>query len=99
MENSVRVIARIIAKPGTGERVRSVLSNLVEPTRQESGCINYELLQNSQDSDELVLLEEWETQAALDSHTIASHTQTAEAEVEEFLQQVPPDVRIYRTIA
>ena len=99
MKNSVRVVARITAKPGTGEHVKSVLRNLVEPTRQESGCIRYELLQNSQDSDELVLLEEWEDQAALDNHTAASHTQAAEAEVEEFLQQLPPDVRIYQTIA
>lgn len=98
MKNSIRVIARIITKPGTGDRVKSVLSDLIEPTRQELGCISYELLQNSQDSDELVLLEEWEDRTALDSHTAASHTQNAEAQVKEFLKQVPPDVRVYQTI-
>ena len=46
-----------------------------------------------------MLLEEWESKAALDSHTAASHTKDAEAKVEQYLQQVPPDVRIYQTIA
>ena len=99
MKDSVRVIARITAKPGTEDRVKSVLSNLVEPTRQESGCLHYELLQNSENSAEFVLLEEWENAAALDNHTAAPHTQEAETQVKDWLQQVPPDVRIYRTVA
>ena len=99
MENLIKVIARITAKPGTEDRVKSVISSLVEPTRQEAGCLHYELLQNSQDPSEFVLIEEWEDRAALDSHTAASHTKKAEAEVEDFLKQVPPDVRLYRTVA
>ena len=99
MEDPIRVIARITAKPETEDKVKSVLSSLVEPTHQEPGCLHYELLQNYQDPSEFVLIEEWENQAALDSHTAASHTQKAEAEVEDFLKQVPPDVQMYRTIA
>lgn len=99
MKDPIRIIARIIAKSGTEDEVKSVLSSLVEPTHQESGCLHYELLQNFQDPSEFVLIEEWESQAALDSHTAASHTQKAEAEVEDFLKQIPPDVQMYRTIA
>ena len=99
MEAPIRVVARITVKPGKEDQVKSALSSLVEPTRQESGCLHYELLQNSSDSAEFVLLEEWETQAALDSHSAASHTKTVEAAVENFLKQVPPDVRLYQTIA
>ena len=98
MKKSIRVIARITVKPGTEDRVKSVLSNLVKPTREESGCLHYELLQNDKDSKEFVLLEEWSDRAALDSHTAASHTKKAESEVEDWLQQVPPDVQIYQTI-
>ena len=98
MQDAIRVVARIIAKPGTEDRVKSVLSNLVKPTRQESGCLGYELLQNSENSAEFVLLEVWKNKAALDSHTAAPHTQKAETQVEDWLQQVPPDVRIYQTV-
>ena len=98
MKKSIRVIARITVKPGTEDRVKSVLSNLVEPTRQEAGCLHYELLQNDKDSREFVLLEEWSDRSALDSHTAASHTKGAESEVGDWLQQVPPDVQIYHTI-
>lgn len=99
MKDPIRVIARITAKSGAEDEVKSVLSSLVEPTHQESGCLHYELLQNARDPSEFVLLEEWESQTALDSHTAASHTQNAEAKVEDLLKQVPPDVKTYRTIA
>ena len=48
-ENSIRIVARVIAKPESVDQVRSILSDLVEPTRNESGCISYELLQNRTD--------------------------------------------------
>lgn len=96
---SIKVIARISVKAGGEEQVKSVLSNLVKPTRKESGCISYELLHNSQEPTEFVLLEEWSTQIALDGHTEASHTKNAEAKVADWLVQVPPDVRTYQTVA
>lgn len=99
MKESIRVIARIAVKPGTENEVKSVFESLVEPTRAEAGCLQYELLQNAAAPTEFVLLEEWESQAALDNHTAASHTKNAEAKVENCLQQVPPDVRIYRIIS
>lgn len=99
MKQPIRVIARIAVKPGTEERVRSIFESLIEPTRQESGCLQYELLLNVLNPAEFVLLEEWESQSALDSHTIAPHTKAAEAQVAEWLERVPPDVRIYQTIA
>ena len=99
MKKSIRVIARIAVKPDTKNEVRSVFESLIEPTRAEAGCLQYELLQNAADPTEFVLLEEWSNQTALDLHTAASHTKNAEAKVEPYLQQVPPDVRIYQTIA
>ena len=48
-ENSIRIVARVVANRDSVEQVRSILSDLVEPTRNESGCISYELLQNRTD--------------------------------------------------
>ena len=45
-ENSIRIVARLVTNPHSVDQVRSILSDLVEPTRNESGCISYELLQN-----------------------------------------------------
>ncbi len=98
MKEPIRVVARIIAKAGKENEVKSVLSGIVKPTHQESGCLHYELLQNHSDSAEFVLVEEWESQTALDNHSSASHTKTAEAKMESLIE-TPPDVRFYRTIA
>jgi hypothetical protein len=45
----VRVVARVVAVPDKVEEVKSILLGLIEPTRQEEGCIVYELLQNQKD--------------------------------------------------
>ena len=45
----LRVIARIKAKSDAVSEVRELLCGLIEPTRKESGCISYELLQNRDD--------------------------------------------------
>lgn len=47
---TVRVVAHVVALPENVEEVKLILLSLIEPTRQESGCIQYELLQNKEDS-------------------------------------------------
>ena len=58
-ENSIRIVARVVANPDSVDQVRSILSNLVDPTRNESGCISYELLQNRTDQTDFTFIEEW----------------------------------------
>ena len=79
--------------------MKSILSGVVKPTHQESGCLHYELIQNHDNSAEFVLLEEWEIQAVLDNHGDTPHIKTAEAKMESLIEKTPPDVRFYRTIA
>ncbi|MDY6898318.1 MAG: putative quinol monooxygenase [Cyanobacteriota bacterium] len=99
MEDPIRVVATITAQSGKENQVKSVLSNLVHPTHQEPGCLHYELLQNKDDSSQFVMVEEWETQNALDKHATAPHTKAAESKMETLIATSPPDVRFYRTIA
>ena len=42
---SVRVIARVMANAASVKQVRAILIGVVEPTRTESGCLSYQLLQ------------------------------------------------------
>ena len=49
-ENSLRVVARIKASRDNVSAVRKLLSGLIEPTRKESGCVTYQLLQNRNES-------------------------------------------------
>lgn len=76
-ENTVRVVARVTARPDKVDDLRAVLSGLIEPTRKEPGCIHYELLQNNADPTDFTFVEEWESDAALDAHLASAHIQNA----------------------
>lgn len=93
-ENSLRVVARIRAREENVEEVRGLLTRLIEPTRQEPGCIKYELLQNSQDPTDFTFVEEWTSRAALLGHFETEHFRRIIPRVEELAAE-PPDVRTY----
>lgn len=99
MIQTIRVVAHITARPGKEVEVQSILSGMISPTRQEPGCIQYELLHNLNNPAEFTLLEEWETQAALDDHSTAPHTKAAEAKIDSAIEHSPPDVRFYRSLS
>lgn len=96
MQN-LHVVAHLIAKPDTIEQTREVLLGLVGPTRAESGCIRYELHQNTADPTDLTFIEEWTDDAALDAHLQTAHIADAIDELQELLAAAP-DIRRYRLV-
>ena len=47
--------------------------DLVAATRQETGCISYDLLASTEDEDLLVMLEKWEDIDSLNEHMETDH--------------------------
>ncbi len=94
----VRVVARIVAIPEKVEQLKLVLFGLIDPSRQESGCIQYELLQNHEDPTDFVFVEEWESEALLNAHLESPHINEADAKLEGLLA-AEPDIRLYRLLA
>ncbi len=96
-ENSIRIVARLVANPDCVDQVRTILSDLVEPTRNESGCVSYELLQNRTDQTDFTFVEEWLSDAAIDAHLTTKH-------ITDALTKLPalvlgePDIRRYRVV-
>jgi len=72
----------LIALPAHQEEVKSILSGLVEPTRQESGCIFYQLLQNQENPKDFVFIEESESEALLNAHLNSPHINEAEMKMD-----------------
>ncbi|MFO1464253.1 MAG: putative quinol monooxygenase [bacterium] len=91
---TIRVIACFKARPARVEGLKAFLNQLIVPTRQEPGCLRYELHQNSEDPTDFVFLEEWESHAAIDAHMKSPHVQAALPLVGEFLL-APPEIRRY----
>lgn len=96
-KETVRVVSRIVALPEKVEELKSILSGIVEPTRKESGCIQFELQQNHQDPTDFVFLEQWESDASLDAHLASAHIQEAVSKLDGLLG-APPDIRRYRLL-
>ncbi|MEG4014881.1 MULTISPECIES: putative quinol monooxygenase [unclassified Microcoleus] len=95
---TLRVVARLTAFPDKVAELKSLLLSIIEPTRQEQGCIKYELLQNQADPTDFTFVEEWESAALLEQHLASDHLQTAVQKLEG-LAVVPPDIRRYELLA
>jgi quinol monooxygenase YgiN len=91
---TVRVVARIVAKPDKVEELRSVLLDLVGPTRKEAGCISYQLLQNKSDPADFTCVEEWASDPAIDAHFTTPHLHEALSKASSLLAS-DPDIRRY----
>jgi quinol monooxygenase YgiN len=94
---AIRVVAHLQASPGKEQQLRAVLLSLLEPTRRESGCREYRLYQNTQDDRAFVFVEEWDDDAALDTHLQAPHLQAAIAEMQDLVAG-PPQVGRYSLV-
>jgi quinol monooxygenase YgiN len=75
MSEQLTIIATFRAKPGQSEELGRRLIALVEPTRAEAGCINYDLHRSSEDRDIWMFYENWRSKADLDAHVETPYLQ------------------------
>ena len=85
----VKLIARLQAKAGQEAMVAEALRKLTPPSRAEAGCILYDPCRVKDDPAVLLVLEEWESQAALDEHMQTPHFHAFLAAVGEALAGEP----------
>lgn len=97
MTMKIHVVARLTARPETVAEVQTVLLSLIEPTRQESGCLRYILLQNAADPTDFTFVEEWADEEALEAHFATPHLQAALVQAPPLLAATP-DIRRYTVI-
>jgi quinol monooxygenase YgiN len=96
-DRTLQVVVRILARPDKVEEVRSLLTNIIEPFRQEVGCISYELMDNSNDPTDFTAIEEWENEAAYQGHLASPQAQEVLAKFAD-LTIGAPDVRHYTVV-
>jgi quinol monooxygenase YgiN len=94
----ITVLARIKAKSGMEKRVKQEALSLVAPTRQETGCINYDLHQNANDKSMFMFYENWMSKEALDEHLQKPYLKAFVARADALLAE-PLDVTIWEIIS
>ncbi|AOW95186.1 antibiotic biosynthesis monooxygenase [Rhodococcus sp. WMMA185] len=87
--SDLRVVATIPAKPGSEDTVRDGLSSLAAESRNEEGCVSYELFESGSQPGTFVIVEVWASQAAIDAHMKSPHFQSAAGLFGEHLAGAP----------
>ena len=94
-KEDVHAIALLNARPDKTEELNSLLTSLLEPTRQESGCSRFELLQNRETPTEFAIVSQ--CQQAVQDHIGTGHVQRAMSRLPELLA-APLDLRFYHLV-
>jgi quinol monooxygenase YgiN len=68
MAETLHVVAVIPAKSGSEAALGEALAALTAATREEDGCLAYDLFESQSTPGTYVTVEEWRDQAALDGH-------------------------------
>ena len=77
IKTTFAVMARIRGLPEKTDELRQRLLDLVRLTRNESGCLSCEMIENGCDSTEFTLLEEWLDEEVYKAHFSAKLIQNA----------------------
>ncbi len=89
--NKLTIVAYIEAKKDKVDLVKNELLNLLEITRNEEGCINYNLHQNNDESNKFVFYENWESRELWQKHMNNDHLneymRNTEGSIEKFILQ------------
>lgn len=81
------VVAIIKAKPGCEEKIKGALLNLVDPTRAEFGCLQYDLHQGQDDPRLFVFYENWTDRPAVEAHFESAHLKAMQELASEWLAE------------
>jgi quinol monooxygenase YgiN len=86
------------AKPGQEAAVRQQLLALVEPSRRDPGCINYDLHEASEQPGRFLFHENWESKAHLEAHLQKPALRAVLAQVTPLLGELPEVVLWHRVL-
>lgn len=73
MTTPLTIVARIEAHPEQIERVKTELLKLIEPTRKEQGCLQYDLHQDHTNPAVFLFFENWQTRELWQAHMNNAH--------------------------
>ena len=86
--SKLTIVAHITAKSDKIELVKAELQKLINTTRSEAGCVQYDLHQDNQNPAHFMFYENWDSRELWQKHMGARHLQdylaATEGAIEEF---------------
>lgn len=96
-EMEVRVIATLQAKPEFASAVSEAMHEIIEPSRQELGNLQYDLHRDLEQPGTFVFFERWASSEALNKHNATAHFQRFVSQVDGKLDLL--DIKQLKKIA
>ncbi|MGI2001215.1 putative quinol monooxygenase [Shewanella sp. AC91-MNA-CIBAN-0169] len=96
MNNEIICIARFVAKKECIEKLKESLVAMLEPTRNEEGCLSYHLNLDTENSNIFTMIEKYKNQEAYEYHGQQPHLKNLRTFVGDLAESI--EVNIYKAI-
>ncbi|MBW8185481.1 putative quinol monooxygenase [Shewanella nanhaiensis] len=84
---NLTIQANIIAKTDKVKQVKAALLKLIEPTRAEPGCVNYDLHQDNENPAHFSFYENWTSRELWQQHMSSAHIEAYITETQDSVEQ------------
>ena len=90
------IVARLRARAGHADAVEALLRSFVAPSRDEDGCLFYDLHREDEDDHAFVILDGWRDLAAFDRHAAGAGVARTLTRLEPLLDGAPSISKLRR---
>ncbi len=97
--DSISVVSRCRCLPEKKDEFFSALEDFLVPSREEEGCISYDVYQDTQDPDNVIFHEVWKDQEGISYHIGSSHFAAFMGKAGLLLEKIAGDSPFVVTIA
>ena len=81
--------AEFYIMPEQKQQFLNEISELIQASKQEEGCLSYQLYQAITDENNFVMVEKWENPQAIELHNATSHLQEFAKKVPNYSRKAP----------
>ncbi|MGO7017056.1 putative quinol monooxygenase [Rhizobium leguminosarum] len=89
MSQQLTVIAHLVTRPEKIDEAKTAMLSLIEKTRSEDGCLDYDLHQGNENPMEFTFYEIWKNRQAWEEHMEMSYLKEFVARGDEFFEIEP----------
>lgn len=91
----ITIIVHFLVKQGKKEEFHKAMEELLIKSREEEGCLLYDIYEGRDDTNSVVLLEHWKDQVAIDIHGKTDHFMTIIPRIKEIASI---DIKFYNKL-
>lgn len=93
----ITIVAKGLIKQGKTEEFKILAERLINESRKETGCISYNLYEDSNNCNILTFIEEWENSEAIMAHNSSEHFTSIVPKFGE-LRETQTEINLYKLV-